>query len=70
MTDGTAEIFSFTLTTDGGEVLGPFELTDSNQAYSFEMTVETGTIRLDVVESSGGNTGLVEFVVYGELLGE
>jgi hypothetical protein len=70
MTDGTAEIFSFTLTTDGGEVLGPFELTDSNQAYSFEMAVKAETIRLDVVESSGGNTGLVEFAVYGELVGE
>jgi hypothetical protein len=70
MTDGTAEIFSFTLTTDDGETLGPFELTDSNQSYEFEMSVVAGTIRLDVVESSGGNTGLVEFAVYGEPEGE
>jgi hypothetical protein len=70
MTDGTAEIFSFTLTTDSGETLGPFELNDSNQAYSFEMSVVAETLRLDVVESSGGNTGLVEFIVYGEPVGE
>ena len=70
MTDGTAEIFSFTLTTDSGETLGPFELNDSNQAYSFEMSVVAESLRLDVVESSGGNTGLVEFAVYGEPVGE
>jgi hypothetical protein len=70
MSNGTAEIFSFTLTTNGGEVLGPFELNDSNQAYSFDMSVIAETIRLDVVESSGGNTGLVEFAVYGEPSGE
>ncbi len=70
MTDGTAEIFSFTLTTDSGEILGPFELNDSNQSYPFEMSVVAETLRLDVVESSGGNTGLVEFAVYGEPVGE
>ena len=70
MTDGTAEIFSFTLTTGSGETLGPFELNDSNQAYQFEMSVVAETLRLDVVESSGGNTGLVEFIVYGEPVGE
>jgi hypothetical protein len=66
MSDGTAEIFSFTLTTDSGEILGPFELSDSTQAYQFEMNVVAETLRLDVVESSGGNTGLVEFIVYGK----
>jgi hypothetical protein len=70
MTDGTAEIFSFTLTTDNGEILGPFELNDPSQAYEFEMKVIVDSLRLDVVESSGGNTGLVEFAVYGELVGE
>jgi hypothetical protein len=70
MTDGTAEIFSFTLTTDNGEILGPFELNDASQAYEFEMKVIVDSLRLDVVESSGGNTGLVEFAVYGELVGE
>jgi hypothetical protein len=70
MTDGTAEIFAFTLTTDSGEILGPFELNDSNQSYPFEMSVVAETLRLDVVESSGGNTGLVEFAVYGEPVGD
>ena len=64
MSDGTARILSFTLTTDGGEVLGPFELADTERAHSFPVDVTTGRLRLDVVESSGGNVGLVEFGAY------
>ncbi|MFQ5972581.1 MAG: discoidin domain-containing protein [Alphaproteobacteria bacterium] len=64
MNDGTARILSFTLTTDEGEVLGPFELADTEQAHSFPVDVTTGTLRLDVVESSGGNVGLIEFGAY------
>ena len=65
MSDGTAQIFAFTLTTDGGEVLGPFVLQDAAQAYRFEVNVTARSLRLDVVESSGGNTGLIEFAAYG-----
>ena len=65
MSDGTAQILSFTLTTDAGEVLGPFTLQDAAQPYRFEVNVVARSLRLDVVDSSGGNTGLVEFAVYG-----
>lgn len=65
MSDGTAQIFAFTLTTDAGDVLGPFDLPDATQLYRFELDVVARSLRLDVVESSGGNTGLVEFAVYG-----
>jgi hypothetical protein len=65
MSDGTAQIFAFTLTTDAGDVLGPFELPDATQIYRFEVDAVARSLRLDVVESSGGNTGLVEFAVYG-----
>ena len=65
MSDGTAQIFAFTLTTDRGEVLGPFTLQDAAQAYRFEVNVTARSLRLDVADSSGGNTGLVEFAVYG-----
>jgi hypothetical protein len=65
MSDGTAQIFAFTLTTDGGEVLGPFTLQDAAQPYRFEVAVTARSLRLDVVDSSGGNTGLVEFAAYG-----
>jgi hypothetical protein len=66
MSDGTAQILAFTLTTDTGDVLGPFELADAADPHRFELeNVLARSLRLDVVESSGGNTGLVEFAVYG-----
>jgi hypothetical protein len=65
MSDGTARIFAFTLTTNSGEVLGPFTLEDAGQAYRFDVDVVAYSLRLDVVDSSGGNTGLIEFAVYG-----
>lgn len=64
MSDGSVQIFAFTLTADG-ELLGPFTLEDANQAYEFEVDVLAETLRLDVVDSSGGNTGLIELSAYG-----
>jgi hypothetical protein len=65
MSNNTAQIFSFTLTTDSGEVLGPFTIDDAEQSYRFEVDVDANSLRLDVVDSSGGNTGLIEFSAYG-----
>ena len=65
MSDGTARILAFTLTTDSGDVLGPFALEDAEQAYRFDVDVVAQSLRLDVVDSTGGNTGLIEFAVYG-----
>lgn len=65
MSGGTAQIHAFTLTTERGEVLGPFELANAAEPYRFELDMVTQSIRLDVVDKSGGNTGLVEFAVYG-----
>jgi hypothetical protein len=70
MTDGTAQILAFTLTTDSGEDLGPFALEDAEQAHRFEVDVTARSLRLDVVDSTGGNTGLIEFAVFGTLLGD
>jgi hypothetical protein len=69
MSDGTAQVFAFTLTTENGEVVGPFSLDDAGQAYRFEMDIVARSLRLDVVDSSGGNTGLIEFAVYGTPVG-
>ena len=70
MSDGTAQIFAFTLTTDAGEVLGPFTLEDAERAYRFDVNATARSLRLDVVDSSGGNTGLIEFAVYGTPIAE
>jgi len=70
MNDGTARILAFTLTTDSGDILGPFALEDAEQAYHFDVDVVAQSLRLDVVDSTGGNTGLIEFAVYGTPLTE
>lgn len=64
MSDGTAQTFKFTVTTDDGRTLGPFALPDASKPYRFAVDVEAKSLRLDVVESSGGNTGLIEFAAY------
>jgi len=69
MADGTAQITSFTIITETGEVHGPFELPDAEQSYTFEVDIEAKTLRFDVETSSGGNTGAVEIAVYGEPAG-
>jgi hypothetical protein len=65
MSNNTAQIFSFTVTTDDGSVLGPFTLDDAERSYRFDVDVITSSMRLDVVDSNGGNTGLIEFAAYG-----
>lgn len=64
MSDGSAIIRSFSLTNDAGQVFGPFSLPNADQAYSFPLVTTTKTLRLNVVDSTGGNTGLIEFGVY------
>lgn len=70
MNNGTAQIFQFLLTanqeSENSESFGPFTLPDAEQAYRFDVepTVPVETIRLDVVDSNGGNTGLVEFALF------
>lgn len=68
MSDGTAQIFTFTVTTDSGETYGPFTLPDPDQPYVFDVEFEAETLRFDITDSSGGNVGAVEIAVYGELV--
>ncbi len=63
MSDDTAKILTFTITTDSGEVL-PFNLPNTTQAHQFPLNRQTSSIRLDVVSSTGGNTGLIEIKAY------
>jgi|GEM_PF-680180 len=70
MLNGTAQISSFILTANAGtktsETFGPFTLPDAQQRYRFDIapTEIVETLRMDVVSSSGGNTGLVELEVF------
>jgi hypothetical protein len=65
MSDGSAQIFRFTVTTDQGETFGPFDLPDADRSYSFPVEFTARTLRFDAVETSGGNTGAIEIEVYG-----
>lgn len=66
MADKTSEIFEFTVTTETGEVYGPFKVDSAAQAFSFDVDFNASTLRFDTVTSSGGNTGALEVAVYGE----
>jgi hypothetical protein len=61
-----AQIQSFQVTTDRGETIGPFELTDAAQTYYFDTDFVARRLRFEVVSSSGGNTGAVEIEIYGQ----
>lgn len=70
MSNNTAQIFEFTITTETDEVYGPYELPSADQAYIFDVEFEAETLRFDVTDSNGGNTGAVEIAVYGDFIDE
>jgi len=65
MNDGTAITEAFTITTNSGEVLGPFEVEAYTDLNTFEVDFVASTLRYDVDRSTGGNTGLIDIVMYG-----
>ena len=65
MSNNTAQIFQFTVTTDTGETAGPFDLPDADQMHTFSVELTARTLRFDAVETNTGNTGAVEITVYG-----
>ena len=62
----SAQILSFRIATDGGEVLGPFQVDGAAEVQYFDTDVVAKRLRFEAVETSGGNTGAVEVEVYGE----
>jgi len=62
----SAQIFSFRVITDQGEVYGPFPLDDASTIHYFDTDFTAKRLRFEAVESSGGNTGAVEIEVFGE----
>ena len=62
----SAQIFSFRVITDGGEVYGPFELAGTDSIYYFDTDLTAKGLRFESVSTSGGNTGALEIEVYGE----
>lgn len=66
MSDGTAQIFTFNVTTDTGKKFGPFTLPDASKPYRFPLETTARSLRIEADKSSGGNTGFVEVVAYGK----
>jgi hypothetical protein len=68
MTDGSAITTSFTVTTDSGEMVGPFDLpgTENTHTFAFDEGFTASSLRFDVASSTGGNTGVIDVAVYGE----
>ena len=63
MSDGTSITTSFTVTIDGGDALGPFPAGVGLAVARFDAVGQT--VRVNVVMSTGGNTGAVEIEIYG-----
>jgi hypothetical protein len=60
MTDGSAITDTYTVTVDGGEILGPFPAGNPADSQPSEVAVIGQVFTFDVGGSSGGNTGAVE----------
>ena len=62
----SAEVLSFQVVTDVGEVHGPFNLDDASGIHYFPTDLTGKRLRFEAIDTSGGNTGAVEIEVYGE----
>lgn len=65
MTDGTAITESFTVTTDSGDVYGPFEIASPNDPQTFDVDITASSLRFDIEASTGGNVGAVDVSAVG-----
>jgi len=64
MGDGTATTTQYSVTVDGGDVLGPFTAGDPEDNGFAEALFAGQVLRFDVVSSTGGNTGAIEVRVF------
>jgi hypothetical protein len=61
MSDGTAIIRTFTVTIDDAEPLGPY---DAGTEELARVRATGSQVRIDAVDTTGGNTGAVEIQIY------
>ena len=47
---------------------GPFTLEGAGQIFSFDANITGKQLRFEALDTSGGNTGVVEIEVYGSRL--
>lgn len=70
MTDGTSIVEKFRLIFDGSEIRGPFDTPDPDEVYAFpiEPPVDAQLVRMEAVETTGGNTGLQELQLFESMV--
>ena len=61
----SAQIASFRVITDRGEVFGPFDLADASSVHYFDVELTAKILRFETFESTVGNPVAVEIEVYG-----
>ena len=64
----SAEISSFRVVNELGGIVGPFTLENATEVHHFDTVFEARRLRFEVIDSSGGNTGLIEMEIFGEPL--
>ena len=62
----SAQILSFRVVTDTGEVHGPFKVDDAAKVHYIATDLTAKRLRFEAVQTSGGNTGAVDIEAYGE----
>ncbi len=65
----SAQITGFSVVTEEGHRLGPFDLPDAATMYYFNVQTQAKRLRFEVDASSGGNTGAVEVGAYAQWRG-
>lgn len=68
MADGTSIVRSVQLTLDADMVVGPLPTPDPDTMYRFDFDppLNARTVRVDAVETTGGNTGAKEIQLWAE----
>ena len=64
----SAQIFSFRVVSDSGEIAGPFTLEDASRIFYYDTKITRKRQRFEAVDTSGGKTGAMEIEVYGDPL--
>jgi hypothetical protein len=66
MADGSSIIMSFMLYFDNNKTSGPYETNDPDSLYAFDIvpSIESRTVRLEAVTTTGGNTGAKEIQLF------
>lgn len=62
----SAEIRQFEVINEFGDSYGPFNITNANRMFDFPVNARGQRFRFKVIDSNGGNTGVVEIAIYSK----